>query len=321
LTELAEVQGGHAETTDPVLVAGPGGRMHLVVLGFVRFPNGSVGESRMYYVSYTDRNNLEGGSCFTYDFMQEIDRGSAYAAPNSSGAFIDKPSVAVDKDGTLYAAYTVFGDTVQSKIVVARSTDGGATWTKTTPLLNLGFFRNHGASLTIDPLDGTVYVAWRMFYDKWPLMVISKSPNKGRTFLPASPISNFWPGRNLQQIVDHLKGARLQPFDQTSGDPDQAPAAAVRALAFPSIVAGVVNGKSRLFATWTERADVTPGSPTWGLPNANGSPRIMISMSSDGGWTWSARRALDAGPRTENLIQSGIGALVSRPSVRRSSRS
>src|SRR5438067_2070006 len=80
LTELAQLQGGHAETTDPVLVAGPGGRMHLAVLGFVRFAGGSVGDSRMYYVSYTDRNNREGGTCFNYDFMREIDSAAAYAS-------------------------------------------------------------------------------------------------------------------------------------------------------------------------------------------------------------------------------------------------
>ena len=126
--------------------------MHLAVLGFVRFAGGSVGDSRMYYVSYTDRNNREGGTCFNYDFMREIDSAAAYAsiaAPNAEGPFIDKPTIAVDKDGTLYVAYTVFNDTVKSRIVVARSSDGGATWKKTIPLLNAGFLRNHGAALTV----------------------------------------------------------------------------------------------------------------------------------------------------------------------------
>ena len=81
--------GGHAETTDPFLMAGPGGRMHMVVLGFVRFPDGSVGDSRMFYASYTDRNNLEGGSCFNFDFVRQIDtsqrlRDSANSPTRSS---------------------------------------------------------------------------------------------------------------------------------------------------------------------------------------------------------------------------------------------
>jgi len=82
LSNAAAASGAHAETTDPVLVAGPDGRMHLVVLGFVRFPNGAVGESRLYYVSYTDRNNREGGTCFHYDFTRQVDAG-ALARPTS----------------------------------------------------------------------------------------------------------------------------------------------------------------------------------------------------------------------------------------------
>ena len=53
---------------------GTGGRMHLAVLGFIRFDDGRVGSSRMYYASYTDRNNREGGSCFNSDFVRQIDR-------------------------------------------------------------------------------------------------------------------------------------------------------------------------------------------------------------------------------------------------------
>ena len=155
--------GAHAETTDPVLVAGPGGRMHLVVLGFIRWDDGHVSDSRMYYNSYTDRNNLGGGSCFIHDYQVELDRGSAYATPRSRSPFIDKPAIAVDRDGTLYVSYTVFTDETNSKVVVARSTNGGQTWSKTSPLLNLGVLRNHGTTIAIDPLNGTVYLAWRLF--------------------------------------------------------------------------------------------------------------------------------------------------------------
>jgi parallel beta-helix repeat protein len=314
LSILAEQQGGHAETTDPVLVAGPSGRMHLVVLGFVRFPGGAVGESRMYYVSYTDRNNREGGTCFHYDFMRVIDTAVAHQTSSSTLPFIDKPAVAVDRDGTLYVAYTVFLDSVRSRIVVARSTNGGGTWQKTTPLLNLGFLRNHGTTLTIDPLNGVVYLAWRMFYNEWPLMVISKSYDKGRTFWPATPISHFWPAKSLTQIIQQLKAARLQPYDQftATGSGDEVTA---RSLAFPSITAGVVNGRTKLFAAWTERADISPGSPTFGQPLAGGSPRVMLSMSSDGGWTWTPRRAIDAGPRTEHQLQVDVGGVVQRRSA------
>src|SRR4051812_40978262 len=56
----AQLQGGHAETPGPALVAGPGDEMDLIVFGFVPFPDGTVGDSRVYYASYTDPNNREG---------------------------------------------------------------------------------------------------------------------------------------------------------------------------------------------------------------------------------------------------------------------
>jgi Bacterial Ig-like domain (group 3)/Lectin C-type domain len=308
----AAALGGHAETTDPVLKAGPGGRMHMVVLGFVRFPlDNSVGASRMFYASYTDRNNVEGGSCFNFDFIRQIDTSTVYAGAGSPNPFIDKPSIAVDKDGMIVVSYTLFTDAVKSKIVIARSVDGGATWTKTMPVLSLGFLRNHGTSTTIDPVNGTVYVAWRLFYQDWPLMVVSRSFDRGKTFLPATPISHWWPTLNIDQIVAQLKAARLRPFDQFNetpgGDPSKSTA---RSLAFPSIVAGAVNGKPRLYAVWQERAQVDPtpaqGTPAFGLPYSNGSPRVMFTMSSDGGWSWTSRRAIDAGARVEHPLLPGF---------------
>ena len=306
LSVMAEQEGfgGHAETTDPILMAGPGGRMHMVVLGFVRYPNGGVGHSRMYYASYTDRNNLEGGSCFNFDFIRQIDTAANYVTSTSPSPFIDKPSMAVDKDGLLIVSYTLFTDSVKSKIVIARSVDGGGTWTKTIPNYNLGFLRNHGTSTTINPVDGTVHVAWRLFYDDWPLMVVSRSMDRGATFSMATPISEWWPTKNIGQIVQLLKAAKLRPFDQFNetpgGDPSRSTA---RSLGFPSITATVVGGQPRLFAVWQERAEVKPSSKSFGLPSSQGSPRIMFTMSTDGGWSWTARRAIDAGPRTSDLPQ------------------
>ncbi len=311
---LSAPANAHAETTDPVLMAGPGGRMHMAVLGFIRFADGSVGSSRMFYASYTDRNNLEGGSCFNFDFVRQIDTSANYVGPNSPSPFLDKPSLAVDKDGMIVVSYTLFTDAVKSKIVVARSADGGGTWTRTIPLLSLGFLRNHGTSTTIDPLNGTVFVAWRLFYQEWPLMVMSRSFDRGRTFLPATPISEWWPARSLDQIVAQLKAAKLRPFDQFNETPPGADPSrsTARSLAFPTIAAGVVNGQSRLYAAWQERARVDtkpqPASPAFGFPYSNGSPRVMFTMSTDGGWSWNARRAIDAGPRTEHPTLPGFAA-------------
>ena len=82
----------------------------------------------------------------------------------------------------MFVTYTLFPEGDKSKIVVARSANGGASWTTTSPLLTIGVLRNHGTTLTIDPLNGTVYVAWRVFYDNWPLMVVSKRTAGGARF-------------------------------------------------------------------------------------------------------------------------------------------
>ena len=129
--------------------------MHVVVLGFIRFPNGAVGDSRLYYASYTDRNNHEGGACFNYDYTAEIDRAGQLHRTGRAAPFIDKPSMAVDKDGTSdRELHRCSRDADNSQIIVARSIDSGASWTKTKPLLSGGFLRNHGTTTAIDPSDG-----------------------------------------------------------------------------------------------------------------------------------------------------------------------
>jgi parallel beta-helix repeat protein len=52
----------------------------------------------------------------------------------------------------------------------------------------------------------------------------------------------------------------------------------------------------------------------FGQPSSDGSPRIMLSMSTDGGWSWTPRKAFDAGPRTEHALQQGVGQIITRPS-------
>jgi probable HAF family extracellular repeat protein len=297
LSNLAETQGGHAETTDPVLVAAPGGKMHLFVLGFIRFPNGFVGESRMYHSLYTHRNNHEGGACFNYEWTVEVDNSLRYGPT----AFLDKGSAAVDKDGTLYFAYTAFTDAEKSKIVVARlPATPGASWQRTVPAYNFEFLRNHGTTIAVDSRGG-VHVAWRLFYEKWPLMVISHSYDRGKTFWPATPISHWWPSKSLKEIIQMLKAAKLQPFDQFTSAPGEPETA--RALGLPNLVAGAVNGQPKLFAVWQERVDVNPASSRFGFPSATGSPRAVLSMSTDG-FRWTERRAVDipSGPQVQPVL-------------------
>src|SRR5262249_23481188 len=140
----------------------------------------------------------------------------------------------------------------------------------------------------------------------------SHSYDRGKTFFPATPINHWFPAKTLDQIIQQLKAAKLRPFDQpTIGT---GPTATARALGFPNIVAGIVNGRTKPFSVWQARVDIGPGSQTFGQRLSTGSPRIVFSMSSDGGYTWTARTAIDAGLRLDDDIQGGKGR-ISGPQV------
>ena len=146
------------------------------------------------------------------------------------------------------------------------------------------------------------------------MMVVSKSYDKGRTFLPATPISHWWPSKSLKDIVKQLKGVEAQAVrsvprvNRTSRNSNGAVA---RVSAFGL---GCRQRPVEAVAVWQERADVNPGSATFGQPLATGSPRIVMSMSTDGGWSWTARKAVDAGSHAEHLEQPGVGPIATRPS-------
>ena len=73
-----------------------------------------------------------------------------------------------------------------------------------------------------------------------------------------------------------------------------------RSNAFPS---AAVAADGTIFVVFQECADAGTGLPkACGL---GGSPRVMMTSSKDGGTTWTARKALDNGPRTPE--SDGLG--------------
>src|SRR5262249_52404417 len=135
-----------------------------------------------------DNNNKETGDPIRYVGTQIIDRGAA-------GRFVDKPWLAVDVPragagtcsihtvqknqvgtqivdvpldqtfaaGNVYVAYTEFVgnvNNINARILFARSTDCGATWSNPIRLVE-GSPIVQGATIGIDPSTGYVYVAWR----------------------------------------------------------------------------------------------------------------------------------------------------------------
>ena len=115
---------------------------------------------------------------FTYAFTTVVDRGAVgYAIPPQqpfgvAGVFDDKSWLAIDTHqgsacyGTLYASYTSFrGVAGAFPIVVAASSDGGATFGQPRPITQKrrdGGLAAQGANVAV-AADGTLYLAYRTF--------------------------------------------------------------------------------------------------------------------------------------------------------------
>ncbi len=297
---------GLEAAADSVAHAAPCGLVHVAFLAFTR-----GGASKMALATWEDLNNAEGQDTFVYRGMTVIE--SANNATN--GYFLDKPSIVVDPargnaagcGHTIYVSYTVFNGLekdgkFKTKVVLARSTDAGRSFT--TQKLNMPFIHNQGTALAVDPRPGTpsttgggtVYLAWRHFYDPDTMMVL-RSQDYGQT----------WPG----QPVSVTGGAPIYAFDQptigttaAAGDPT---ALAFRSNAYPSLA---VTDTGRIFLAWQERVDRSTG-----LTADGGSPRIVLTSSANWGTAWSGRQAVDWAPRDSTPQPVGIGLLPqARPS-------
>lgn len=131
------------------------------------------------------------------EFVRSVVVGKGSAAPNLLGKFNDKTALEADRTNStcqnnVYFAWSVFnGAAGGSAILLSRSTDHGATWSKgakLTPSLN----SVQGADIAIAG-DGTVYVTWGTNLPKSDQLSVSyaKSTDCGATFSPAKQIVSF----------------------------------------------------------------------------------------------------------------------------------
>src|SRR5262249_45973502 len=134
----------------------------------------------VFLARYVDNNNRESGDSIQYIDTQIVHKGNR-------SHFLDKPWLAVDiprknnvscsisvpnGDGTssvqtfaggnVYISYTDAADDApdSTRLMFARSTNCGASW-EDPILLNQPGTVNQGSATAIDPITGTVYVAWR----------------------------------------------------------------------------------------------------------------------------------------------------------------
>jgi hypothetical protein len=320
---LASPAHGLEAGTDPVVAAAPCGTFYVVWVAFTR-----EGSSKILVSRYEDLNNSELDETIVYLGTTVAEVGQN----DGAGHFHDKPAIAVDHArGTsvdpcahnVYIAWARFNGVDQqgkfhSIMNFMRSTDKGLSFTPTTPVkLDGNTTRGQGAAIAVDPRPGTptttgggtVYVGWRHFFGPATIL-LTKSTDFGATF----------PG----QPLNILGSSEIQSFDQpslatTSFPPQQI---AFRSNGLPSLT---VTGDGTIFGAWQERVDIStcgdPPGPNCGLPDQNGSPRIVLVKSAPGGNNWTnatggpvaQRSAVDFGDRDDpndpNLPAPGFGTL------------
>lgn len=245
---------GFQAAADPVVRAGANGMFYYSGIALNRGTNplGAVFVSR-----FIDNNNTENGDPIAYIGTSVIDKGT-------SGAFIDKPWIAV-APGTgqctvngqtfaaqnVYLAYTTFvgnDNNIRTKLMFTRSTDCGATWGTPTKLSE-SYAVNQGASIAVAP-NGTVYVVWRRFktVTDTNAIMIAKSTDKGQTFTKGAVVRD------------------INPFEQGMTY------YSIRTNAYP---AAAVDDSNNLYVVWSDRGNALDGDG-----------RILMMRSADGSsWT------------------------------------
>jgi len=284
---LASPVYGLEAATDPVLAPAPCGYFYLVFVAFTR-----GGESKLAVARYQDLNNDEGGDTIAYLGTTVIETGNNA----DNGHFLDKPDIEVDVwrgDGgpqecghRVYVTYSTFVgldkyQKFQSKVNFAKSEDFGLTFS--VEKINKTWNQNQGSTIAIDPGigepdnkggPGTIYVAWRHFFDP-DAIIVRKSTNYGASWANPVVVSN----------------PPMVPFDQPTISTDYGKDfLAFRSNGFPT---ATVNDDGQVFVAWQERTE------------SNGSPRIVLSRSDNGGKNWTQRQVVD-----NDLLQKPYNAGV-----------
>jgi hypothetical protein len=284
---LASPVKGLAAAADPVVRAGTHG---LFYYGFIAFDR-DRGVGRLAVARFADLNDRESGdivsgtSPIRYAGTSIVDGGNA-------GQFVDKPWLAVDlprpgaktcvlptspgqsvPGGIVYTAWARFTGARTTKVMLSRSLDCGATWSRPLMLSRTDSV-NQGLTMAIDPASGVLYVAWRRLgtASNPDAIVLAQSSDLGLHFTRARPV-----------VRD--AGRAFAPFDQ-SFDAAEAPYKTVfRTTAYPALAVSVdAAGRSRVHLAWAQRA------------GPRGDARIVLTTSADGGTTWTDPRPVDDGP-------------------------
>jgi Tol biopolymer transport system component len=255
---------GFASAADPTMRAGADG---LFFFSGIVFNRGEGGLSRVFVARFIDRND-ETQVSDTNSLGPILYLGTSIVEPGTSGQFVDKPYLAVDiprskdksvkidglsrKVGKVYVAYTIIQGTApneHTKVLVARSVDGGGTFqapVKLTETLSV----NQGATIAIAPVTGTVHVAWR---------VVRKLDAYGKVLQPDAIYAAKSTDGGVT-FTNPVLVSKITPFEQGTTP------VSFRTTMYPTLA---VDGAGRAYLAWASFGD-------------NGRTRIVVSTSPDG---------------------------------------
>lgn len=173
----------------------------------------STGAAQGLGAAYT----FDGGS--TWTFVNIPFTRCAGAAPGSAGDYgrASDPWISFSPDGTAHYMALVADDTPnRNGMAVARSSDGGVTWTapqtiKANPArdqVGASLFHDKN-SITADPADpDVVYATWTLFRNGVTSLLVARSTNGGEKWGPPIPIATFG---NVQpaEVAFFRQGAQI----------------------------------------------------------------------------------------------------------------
>jgi hypothetical protein len=242
-------------------------------------------------VSVAKYNFLGSVGLLVYQYTRSVNNGDMSLA---YGTFV---SVAIDPSGNLYCAWTKAAGYTSGhgdEVYVSMSADGGNTWAQVARASSpSGFGDDANPSLAVNPVDGTVWVAWDQAWDGEYNVTISHSTNQGASFTGVTNITNqgtvytIWPQLGVDShgrlyVVYEFFSASAVTFalNWTWSEGGSAWAAS---QTFTSAVDGsftptlVVDASNHIHVAWYDARRSLGGTFT-----------VRYRMSADRGSTWTA---------------------------------
>ncbi len=259
-------------------------------------PLNLVGAWNDYFVVNPGQNTVIGYG-WTTDGGQTWQSSRINFSSLPSSQSTGDPAVTVDSQGNFYLGILAYSGSADG-ILVAKSTDGGATWQEPVRVDNGG----DKEFLTVDPANDNIYIVWSNFQSFVQTIFFSKSTDGGASFTPRRAISTaassgngpypaVGPNGEIYVVWSDFDTTLFfdRSFDQgeTWLDPDltvtrtiDAPRSPLnggfRNPLIPAIAVDRTNGpfRGRIYVVWADE-------------RFTGDPDIALAYSDDHGNTWS----------------------------------